>query len=298
MPREQKRLFVATKITLHLANCLHSAAGARKKALANPMNITLEQIRSCSENAESRVALWLDLVKSVNAKTVAEIGVYRGDFAASLLENCPSVETYYLLDPWRHLPGWNKPANTDDSTFERFMHEAISKTDFAANRRIFLRGTTTEVIDQIPDRKLDFAYIDGDHTLKGISIDLVRTYPKVRTGGWIGGDDFCSSVWQHDTKFEPTLVFPFAVYFAEAVGAKIFALPFNQFLIEKSDEQEFGFMDLTGTYTDTSLSSQIVFSGKFWKKLREGLPSASKAANSGKAAIKKFLQFVNSRQEF
>jgi hypothetical protein len=25
---------------------------------------------------------------------------------------------------------------------------------------------------------LDFAYIDADHTLKGIAIDLIRVYPK------------------------------------------------------------------------------------------------------------------------
>ena len=32
-----------------------------------------------------------------------------------------------------------------------------------------LRGTTTEVIDRVPDRSVDFAYIDGDHTLRGIT---------------------------------------------------------------------------------------------------------------------------------
>jgi hypothetical protein len=83
--------------------------------------------------------------------------------------------------------------------------------------------------DQIADGGLDFAYIDADHTLKGIAIDLIRVYPKVRSGGFLGGDDFTRSVWEHNTRFEPTLVFPFAVYFAEAVGATIYALPYSQF---------------------------------------------------------------------
>jgi hypothetical protein len=33
--------------------------------------------------------------------------------------------------------------------------------------------------------------------------------------------------------YEPTLVFPFALYFAEAKDHKIFALPYKQFLMIK-----------------------------------------------------------------
>lgn len=88
------------------------------------------------------------------------------------------------------------------------LREAEKKTDFAAGKRAILRGKTTEVIDQIPDGELDLVYINGDHTLKGIAIDLQRTYPKVGTGGFLGSDDFTRSVWQHGAAFEPTLVFP------------------------------------------------------------------------------------------
>ena len=106
---------------------------------------------------------------------------------------------------------------------------------------------------------LDFVYIDGDHTLRAISIDLIKVYPKVRAGGWIGGDDFTHTVWQHGARFEPTLVFPFAVYFGEAVGARIFGLPHLQFLICKPTETEtsFEFVDLSESYPDTTLQGQF-----------------------------------------
>jgi hypothetical protein len=110
------------------------------------------------------------------------------------------------------------------------------------------------VIDQIPDGSLDFAYIDGDHTLRGITIDLIRLLPKVKEGGIIGGDDFVNTPWQHDTRFEPTLVCPFAVYFAEAVSLPIMAMPHKQFMIRKSREASFSFVDLTGAYSDLSLN--------------------------------------------
>ncbi|MGD8519971.1 MAG: class I SAM-dependent methyltransferase [Desulfobacterales bacterium] len=189
---------------------------------------------------------------------MAEVGVYKGDFAAKILENCESLVKYYMIDPWRHLDDWNKPANRSNDDFEQLLTETKTKTNFAAEKRVLLRGKTTEVIDEIPDGSLDFSYIDGDHTLKGISIDLIRVYPKIRVGGWIGGDDFMTTIWQHHPNFEPTLVFPFAVYFAEAMGARIFALPFWQFLIEKSDGQSFSFVDLTGRYHDVSLRTQFL----------------------------------------
>ena len=43
-------------------------------------------------------------------------------------------------------------------------------------------------------------------------------------------------------------VFPFAVYFAEAVGCPLYALPFGQFLIEKAPQRGFSFTDLTDSY--------------------------------------------------
>ncbi len=219
---------------------------------------TFEQlIKKCIKQSNSRFDLWIRFVNSTKIQHMAEIGVYRGEFAARLLEKCESLKKYYMVDPWRHLDDWNKPANQTDEVFEQFLSETKAKTDFAAAKRIILRGKTIEVIEEISDGELDFAYIDGDHTLRGITIDLIRVYPKIRVGGWIGGDDFSITIWQHGTNFEPTFVFPFAVYFTEAVGARIYALPYGQFLIEKSGNQSFSFVDLTGRYNDTSLRDQF-----------------------------------------
>ncbi len=147
---------------------------------------------------------------------------------------------------------------------------------------VILRGKTTEVIEEIQDAELDFAYIDGDHTLKGITIDLHRVYPKIKPGGWIGGDDFSQTIWQHATRYEPTLVFPYAVYFAEAVGAQIYALPHNQFLLKKAEpptpnltagnQSAFEFNDLTKSYQDTGLKSQFNPDEILKRKLAESNP--------------------------
>jgi hypothetical protein len=161
-----------------------------------------------------------------------------------------------MIDPWRHLDDWNKPANVSDNSFEQHYAGVLERTEPWAGKRVVLRGRTTEVSDDIPDASLDFAYIDGDHSLRGISIDLLRMWPKIRDGGWVGGDDFSRTAWQHRAAFEPTLVFPFAVYFAEAVGAPVEALPRNQFAIHKSGAG-FSFTDHTGRYPSTTMKAAL-----------------------------------------
>ncbi len=226
-------------------------------AIPRPPDFSEQLLRTCASKARSRLELWVELIESLGVQRMAEIGVYRGDFAAGVLQRCKYLTAYYMIDPWRHLPDWNKPANHDDEVLGEFFLEAKAKTDFAAAKRVILRGKTTEVIDQIPEGELDLAYIDADHTLKGIAIDLMRVYPKVRVGGFLGGDDFTRSVWEHKTGFEPTLVFPYAVYFAEAVGATIYALPHSQFCLYKAGSAQFSFVDLTGEYDNVGLRDQF-----------------------------------------
>jgi hypothetical protein len=215
------------------------------------------QKRAIAAASASRLELWTNFVNAVDAREVAEIGVYRGTFAEGLLTNCSQIETYYMIDPWRRLRRWNKPSNKSAAAFSRIYDEAMSRTSAWADKRVVLRGKSRTMVPRIRDGTLDFVYVDGDHTLRGITIDLVVLYPKVRDGGWIGGDDFKPSIWQHSDKYEPTLVFPFAVHFAEAMGVQIYALPHDQFLIHKRPAEGFSFVDLTGRFGPLGLRHQF-----------------------------------------
>lgn len=213
-----------------------------------------ESVLQALSGAASRMELWTRLLQAEGVESIAEIGVWKGDFSKYILEKCPLLKRYYMVDPWAHLPDWNKPFNVAPDKFEGIFDEAMDKTKFAAEKRVILRGRTKEVIGEIPDESLDCAYIDGDHTLRGITVDLIKLLPKIREGGLIGGDDFIATPWQHDIRFEPTLVCPFSVYFAEAMELPIIALPFNQFVILKRSGGSFSFTDTTGKYGDISLN--------------------------------------------
>jgi hypothetical protein len=204
--------------------------------------------------SDTRLNLWTELMDRLIPKTVLEVGVWKGEFAASALRTATSITRYYMIDPWRRLDKWNKPLNTNSEDLEYAYQAAIDVTRFAADKITVLRGTTTEMINRIPDGSVDLAYIDGDHTLRGITIDLLSVYPKVTPGGYIGGDDFEPSAWHHGPRFEPTMVFPFVVYFAESTGAELWALDHHQFLMRKAlNAPQFHFHDARKLYGKTEL---------------------------------------------
>ncbi|MFT5105474.1 MAG: hypothetical protein ACI9UA_001095 [Pseudoalteromonas tetraodonis] len=221
-----------------------------------------ELITSAVKSTDRRTSLWIDIINSFNIRSIVEVGVFRGDFAEAVLSGCKGIEKYYMVDPWRNLENWNKPANVENDVFEGYYKDSMEKTEFAADRRVVLRGTTTEIIDEIPDGEIDLVYIDGDHTLRGIAIDMVAYLPKVRQGGLMGGDDFCPSIWQHVPRFEPTLVSPFAAHFAEGLRCPIHALPHEQFLISNvncgsGQVPGYELIDHTDTFGDLALKRHL-----------------------------------------
>jgi hypothetical protein len=218
------------------------------------MNIEDSKFLDLVSDSTSRFELWRKVITATNVRTMVEVGVWKGDFAKEVLEWDKNIEKYYMIDPWATLPDWNKPWNVNDRVFDEVYAEAMQKIAFASEKVYVLRGRTKDVIDEIPDESLDFAYIDGDHTLRGITIDLIKLYPKMKENGLIAGDDFTPNPWQHDIRFEPTLVCPFSIYFAEAMDLPMIALPFYQFVIQKRSKSSFSFGDNTGRYSDISLN--------------------------------------------
>lgn len=213
-------------------------------------------------SSENRHQLWVRLVSDLKCVSLCEVGVWKGQFAEILLGQIPTIEAYTLIDPWRNLPDWNKPANRSNVEFEEIREEALNRVRPHMDKVIEIRDTTKNAQLQIPDGSLDFAYIDGDHTLRGITMDLFSMLPKIRKNGFIGGDDFTKTIWQHSKEFSPSEVFPYAIYFCEAQDLPIYTLPFNQFLIV-NDPSGFrvidhgGYADLTPAqiYTRPKLQS-------------------------------------------
>lgn len=217
-----------------------------------------EDLLKIAQSSKNRFDMWSSIINALQIKSVAEVGVFRGEFAARILEMSSNIDQYLMVDPWRKLNNWDKPYNKEDNHFEEIYREAMSKTEFAKDKITVLRETTSEAVKHIPDKSLDFAYIDGDHTLRGITIDLIKMLPKIKLKGLIVGDDFNKNTMNSHMGFEPTMVCPYAMYFAEAMNLPFVCLPFNQFLIVNDPSQGYRLIDFVGGYKDLSLKKMLL----------------------------------------
>ncbi len=85
------------------------------------------QIQSVVAESKSRLDVWTRILRTANVKAMVEIGVWKGDFARPILEQCEFLERYYMIDPWASLPDWNKPLNCQSESFDDIYAEAIEQ---------------------------------------------------------------------------------------------------------------------------------------------------------------------------
>lgn len=52
-----------------------------------------------------------------------------------------------------------------------------------------LRQPSAEACQQFALNSVDYVFIDADHSRLSVALDLGSWWPRVRPGGWIGGDD-------------------------------------------------------------------------------------------------------------
>jgi len=118
-----------------------------------------------------------NLMKCLNSRETVvgvEVGVREGLNAALMLEACPQLEL--LLVDIQELPE---------------LH--LNLKNFSPDRYNFIRGASVDVARTIRDKSLNYIYIDADHTYPEVLKDLRAWYPKLATGGIIGGHDWTSS---------------------------------------------------------------------------------------------------------
>ncbi|MEQ9484633.1 class I SAM-dependent methyltransferase [Coleofasciculus sp. F4-SAH-05] len=137
----------------------------------------------------------------------AEIGVYKGNFSAKIIEVVQPAKLH-LIDPWIYeeedtyktsLYGGQKGKNQENmdniyqSVKERFQDQ------INPNRIVVHRSTSLQTAEQFEDNYFDWVYIDGNHLYEFVKKDLETYYKKVKAGGYITGDDYgATQMWWED----------------------------------------------------------------------------------------------------
>jgi Methyltransferase domain len=127
------------------------------------------------------------LLESHGLNSGAEVGVQTGIHSQMLLHSWKSCTQFYLIDLWKQQENYADVANRNDQEQEQIFEQAQKAVSAFQNKTIFLRMTSLEAAQQIPDHSLDFVYIDARHDYCGVKEDLNAYWPKLRPGGILAG---------------------------------------------------------------------------------------------------------------
>lgn len=114
---------------------------------------------------------------------VAEIGVADGQFSEKILKIIQPAK-FHLIDAWGMS---NNPAygeGGEQRVFKVFSNEidnGIVKIH---------RGLSWEMLEELPDKSLDWVYIDAAHDFISVKKDLEIANRKVKDSGFIAGHDY------------------------------------------------------------------------------------------------------------
>lgn len=125
------------------------------------------------------------LYQKLGVRKGAEIGVWDGEHAEWLCQYNPQLELI-AIDGWE-LNGV-RTNHPQPSAFKQARLTAQARLD--PYRCVLLQMLLDEAAALVPDRSLDFVFIDASHGYADVLHDLFTWSPKVRSGGIVSGHDY------------------------------------------------------------------------------------------------------------
>lgn len=117
----------------------------------------------------------------------AEVGVERAKYSEVLLRENILLQLT-CVDAWQAYRGYRD--HVDQQKLNRFYDEAQQRLEPWKNRVTVVRAFSVDAAAQVPDRSLDFVYLDAAHDFASVAADLRAWAPKVKVGGIVAGHDY------------------------------------------------------------------------------------------------------------
>ncbi len=128
------------------------------------------------------------IFESRQYRTGAEIGVWHGKFSEAFCLANPNLQML-SVDAWESFHGY---VDTKAKSVEGMqLAEASARERLSKCNCDIRKGASVDVAKTIPDRSLDFVFIDANHSYEAVRDDLRAWVPKVKSGGIISGHDYC-----------------------------------------------------------------------------------------------------------
>lgn len=141
---------------------------------------------------KGRHRFWEPVMTKYNVQYLAEVGVREGRNFKRLIDHNPKLAV--AVDIWKAdgNPAHNDVGSTQaelDQMYENFKKEVAGRCPVQ-----ICREYSFDAVKKFADNYFDFVYVDGDHTYEGCKKDLDDWFPKIKSGGFLVGDDFRYSI--------------------------------------------------------------------------------------------------------
>lgn len=134
-----------------------------------------------------------DLFCEMGYKVGAEIGVYKGKFTEKF---CQKGLKMYAIDNWLVYHGGAENHQTQER--QDFLYERTRRNLSKYPDCEVIRKNSMDAVGDFAYESLDFVYLDGDHSFKGIAEDIYAWCRIVKKGGIVSGHDYsCISDYCH-----------------------------------------------------------------------------------------------------
>jgi hypothetical protein len=135
------------------------------------------------------------LLRSLDKRIGAELGVQAGNFANSLMRRWKKVDEFVMVDLWAHQENYIEAANVNNQQQEALYQQSRSVGNQLVKAGILAKFTmcrnlTVACALQFPDNYFNFIYVDARHDYKGVLDDLRAWWPKLKMGGIFAGHDY------------------------------------------------------------------------------------------------------------
>jgi hypothetical protein len=125
-----------------------------------------------------------------------EVGVWKGDLSRQIAQL--PISKLYLVDPWKTINDVEGRLHNREQKELDDIYNIVRRRFFFNKKIQILRKFSTEAMLDIQDNSVDWIYVDGNHSYEYVKEDLAGWWPKLKSGGFLCGDDY---VKQDDLQF-------------------------------------------------------------------------------------------------
>lgn len=130
----------------------------------------------------------LDTLPTREPSHFVEIGSYQGKSAAYL-----GVEILHRQLPCmlHCVDSWERPNDQEGPPIRAAFDRNMALLGELLGYQLQVHAMPSILAaEQFENGSVDVVFVDGDHSYEGCSSDIRAWWPKIKVGGWMGGDDY------------------------------------------------------------------------------------------------------------